>query len=94
MATPKYEREVRRQLSEWEHAEMEEAIGLAPEKNPVVPGAGGVRKARWRRQGKGKSGGVRVIYYYWVAGSKAYMLSVCAKSEQSDDMTARGQEGG
>jgi hypothetical protein len=41
---------------------MEASIAADPESHPVVVGTGGVRKARWSRQGKGKSGGVRVIY--------------------------------
>ncbi len=43
---------------------MQLAIAADPAAYPVIPGTGGVRKARWTRQGKGKSGGVRVIYYY------------------------------
>ena len=54
-----------------------------------MPGAGtgGVRKARWGRERKGKSGGVRVIYYYWLRDGEVYMLSIYAKNEQAD-MTA------
>ena len=54
----------------------------------MVPATGGVRKARWGRQGKGKSGGVRVIYYYLVSDTEVYMLSVYSKNEQSDMTTA------
>ena len=90
VATPKYEREVGRLLTESERASMEDAIASNPEGHPVVPGTGGVRKARWGRQGMGKRGGVRVIYYYLVAGATVYMLSVYSKNEQSD-MTAEGR---
>jgi len=62
---------------------MESAIAADPESHPVVPGAGGVRKARWAREGKGKSGGVRVIYYF-VRDSEIYMPAVYAKNEQAD----------
>jgi hypothetical protein len=48
---------------------------------------GGVRKARWGRGRKGKSGGVRAIYYYVASRTVVYILSVYSKSEQSD-MTA------
>ena len=43
-----------------------------------------VRKARWGREGKGKSGGVRIIYYYWLRDGEVYMLSIYAKNEQAD----------
>ena len=75
---------------------MQLAIAADPEAHPVVPGTGGIRKARWTRQGKGKSGGVRVIYYYWrtiedgtmrVLDPEVYLLSIYAKNDQSD-MTA------
>ena len=75
---------------------MQLAIASDPEAHPIVPGTGGVRKARWTRQGKGKSGGVRVIYYYWriveqmtaqVLDPEVYLLAIYAKSDQSD-MTA------
>jgi hypothetical protein len=87
-ATSRYEREVRRLLTEREQAALQLAIAADPEAHPVVPGTGGVRKARWTRQGKGKSGGVRVIYYYWrMVDPEVYLLSMYAKSDQSD-MTA------
>jgi hypothetical protein len=74
---------------------MEYAIAADPELHPVVPGTGGVRKARWRRGGKGKSGGVRIIYYLWTADEEVYLLSVYAKGEQADmtaaDKKAAGQ---
>jgi len=43
-----------------------------------------VRKARWSRQGRGKSGGVRVIYYHWTPDDEVYLLHIYAKSEQAD----------
>jgi hypothetical protein len=95
-ATSRYEREARRLLSELEQAALQRAIAADPEAHLIVPGTGGVRKARWTRQGKGKSGGVRVIYYYWrrieettaeVLDPAVYLLSMYAKNDQSD-MTA------
>jgi hypothetical protein len=83
-ATKRYEREARRLLTEAEVVAMESAIAADPEAHPVIAGTGGVRKARWSRQSKGKSGGVRVIYYYWTADNEVYMLYVYSKNEQSD----------
>jgi hypothetical protein len=95
-ATSRYEKEVRRLLAEPEQAAMQLAIAADPAAHPVIPGTGGVRKARWTRRGKGKSGGVRVIYYYWRAAEEiavqaldpeVYLLSIYAKKDQSN-MTA------
>jgi mRNA-degrading endonuclease RelE of RelBE toxin-antitoxin system len=95
-ATSGYEKEVRRLLAEPEQTALQLAIAADPEAHPMVPGAGGVRKARCGRQRKGKSGGVRVIYYYCRATeeitmqaleAEVYLLSIYAKNDQSD-MTA------
>ena len=53
----------------------------------MVPGTGGVRKARWGRQGKGKRAGVRVIFYYWSPDNEVYLIAIYAKSAKAD-MTA------
>ena len=65
IATATYERDAKRLLKGDEQMALEQAIADDPEAHPVIPGTNGVRKARWARQGSGKSGGVRVIYYHW-----------------------------
>ena len=67
IAASRYERDARRLLTVQERVALRDALAPNPELYPVIPGTGGVRKARWGRQGKGKSGGVRVIYYYWIS---------------------------
>jgi hypothetical protein len=59
---------------------MEFYIACAPEDHPVIPGAGGFRKARWARRGKGKSGGFRVIYFFLAEPGRIYMAAIYAKS--------------
>src|ERR1035438_10401797 len=83
-ATSRYEREAKRLLADVDIEPREAAMPADPEAHPVVPGTGGGRKARWGRQGRGKSGGVRVIYYYWTADNEVYMLYLYAKNEQAD----------
>jgi hypothetical protein len=50
---------------------------LNPEAGDVIPGTGGLRKLRFadERRGKGKRGGLRVIYYWWDSGSQFWLLS-------------------
>ncbi|MGO9256084.1 MAG: type II toxin-antitoxin system RelE/ParE family toxin [Bryobacteraceae bacterium] len=84
IATSRYQRGARRLLAEDERAALRDAIASNPELYPVIPGTGGVRKARWGRQGKGKSGGVRVIYYYWTSDDEVYLLYIYSKNEQAD----------
>ncbi|MBI4630447.1 MAG: transcriptional regulator [Chloroflexi bacterium] len=52
-----------------------------PEEGNMVPGSGGVRKLRWGSSGKGKRGGVRVIYYFKKRDSEIWMLTIYGKSE-------------
>ena len=52
-----------------------------PESGKVVPGSGGVRKVRWAMSGKGKSGGVRVIYYFKKQDDEIWLLTIYSKNE-------------
>ena len=52
-----------------------------PEAGDVVRGSGGVRKLRWGTRGRGKRGGLRVIYYAKTAQGLIYMLTIYPKSE-------------
>ncbi len=52
-----------------------------PEAGKIVAGSGGVRKLRWAMAGKGKRGGVRVIYYFKKQESEIWMLTIYGKSE-------------
>ena len=67
-----------------EQIAMELQIAQNPEAHPVVPGAGGVRKARWGRMGRGKRGGVRAIYYFASTAGTLYLLDVYAKNRKAD----------
>ncbi len=47
----------------------------------VIPGAGSLRKVRWKRDGMGKSGGARVIYYTRLANSEVVLVAIYAKAK-------------
>ncbi len=47
----------------------------------LIPGGGGVRKLRWKADGKGKRGGVRVIYYWRNRAGEIWLLTIYAKNE-------------
>ncbi|WP_029890925.1 type II toxin-antitoxin system RelE/ParE family toxin [Polycyclovorans algicola] len=48
----------------------------------LMTGTGGIRKLRWAREGMGKSGGVRVIYYYHDKRIPLYLLSIFGKNQK------------
>jgi len=81
-----FTRAILRLLADDEYAQLQGTLVVNPEAGDLVPGTGGLRKLRWRHpsRGKGKRGGVRVIYYWYEASSLIYMLLVYSKGEQED----------
>jgi hypothetical protein len=73
-------------LPDDEYRKLHAALVGNPELGHLIQGTGGLRKVRWRLPGRGKSGGVRVIYYWAVTDFELFMLLIYAKSEQ-DDLT-------
>jgi len=82
--TAVYQRACRRMMTEQEIVSAEAEIISAPEAWPVIPGGGGIRKARVARGGKGKSGGARVIYFWMSARGELYFLTAYAKNVQEN----------
>ncbi len=82
--TSVYAKRIEKVLRADERDAMEVHVAENPEIHPVVAGTGGVRKARWGRQGKGKRGGVRVIYFYRSAADVVYFLDIYAKAAKED----------
>lgn len=81
-----FTRQVRDLLSDDEYRELQVSLVSRPDAGNIIPGSGGLRKVRWATQGKGKRGGLRVIYYWAVARQRLFMLFIYAKSDQ-DDLT-------
>jgi hypothetical protein len=72
-----------RYLSDDEYRQFEAHLVERPDAGEVIRGSGGIRKVRWAARGRGKSGGVRVMYF-WAAAAQIYLLTIYAKSERSD----------
>lgn len=70
-------------LGEEDYRGLQNYLLQHPESGDVVRGSGGVRKVRWAADGKGKSGGVRVIYYWKKSDNEIWMLTLYSKSEQA-----------
>ena len=78
--TPIFQKYAEEVWSESERSEFISWIAANPQAGDVVPGSGGCRKVRWTRQGMGKRGGARVIYFNEIEGS-IWLLIVYAKSK-------------
>lgn len=83
-----YERKASKLLSSLEMQQAEDEIAAFPQKHPVVAGTGGIRKARAARGNAGKSGGVRIMYYFWLSEEVIYFLDIYAKNEQENISSA------
>lgn len=71
-------------LSDENYRKLQQALLMRPDAGQVIPGSRGLRKLRWRTEHGGKRGGLRIIYYWYVAGEALYMLYVYQKNEQED----------
>ena len=70
-------------LTDDAYDDLQAVLGENPKAGDVIPGAGGLRKLRWRAGGRGKRGGLRVIYYCW-SEDRLYMIFVYDKARQGD----------
>lgn len=70
-------------LSDEEYLGLQNLLVQRPDAGAIIRGNGGVRKLRWQLPGKGKSGGLRVIYYWMASDHEIWMLTVYRKSDQT-----------
>jgi len=85
--TPIFTRAIVALLDDYEYQSLQPARLQRPERGAVIRGSGGLRKARWSLPGRGKRGGLRVIYFWDEANETFYLLYAYPKSEQ-EDLTA------
>jgi mRNA-degrading endonuclease RelE of RelBE toxin-antitoxin system len=82
--TPVFTKCVTAVLDDDQYRNLQLALVLRPEQGPVIRGSGGLRKLRWVMPGRGKRGGIRLIYYWDGQTETIYMLFVYRKTEQGD----------
>lgn len=75
-----------RYLAEDDYRRLQLFLALNPAAGDLIPGTGGCRKLRWadRRRGKGKRGGLRVIYYLLLGDGQIWLLTLYDKEEATD----------
>lgn len=84
--TPTFTRMVTELLSDDEYRELQNTLVEDPGRGDIIKGGGGIRKLRHAVQGRGKSGGVRVIYYWVKDNHQIFMLVVYPKAKK-DNLT-------
>jgi len=81
---PEYLRAAARLLADADRRAIIDHVATHPTAGDLIEGTGGVRKLRWARDGRGKSGGVRVIYQHHSETMPLYLLTMFAKNERSN----------
>jgi mRNA-degrading endonuclease RelE of RelBE toxin-antitoxin system len=82
--TPIFTKRLKALLPDDDYRALQVALMLRPEQGPLIKGGGGLRKVRWAPHGKGKRGGVRLIYFWHRGEEVIYMLLAYGKSLQED----------
>ena len=90
--TPHFSNEMNGLLLETELKALVNHLAANPLDGDLVQGTGGVRKIRWARGGRGKSSGVRVIYYYHSERLPLFLLTVFAKGDAANLSKAQRNE--
>ena len=78
--TKLFTRLVEEYLSDDSYRQLQAAIASDSEAGPLIPGSGGLRKLRWGISGRGKRGGLRVIYYARIEQDEIWLLTLYAKN--------------
>lgn len=82
--TPFFTKALDRYLDDDEYRELQAYLDKHPDSGKVVPGSGGVRKLRWVAEGRGKRGGLRIIYYLRLSRGQIWMLTLYSKNVRDD----------
>src|SRR5213594_2601545 len=90
--TPLFTEDVVDLMPDDDYRTLQLALLLRPEAGNLIPRSGGLRKVRWSVPGRGKRGGVRVVYYWAKAEHVIYMLLVYLKNRQEDADASAAQD--
>ena len=85
--TSLFTRQVQALLADDDYRRLQTILVIHPDAGNLIPSSGGLRKIRWGAQGRGKRGGVRVIYNWAVKQERILMLLMYLKNER-DNLTA------
>ena len=83
---PVFTRHLQEYLSDEEYRRFQASLAAYPERGDLIQGTGGFRKIRWAdtRRGKGRRGGLRIIYYYFKANQQIWLMTLYGKNEVKD----------
>lgn len=89
---PEFLKRAERLLTPSEKVGVINYLASHPQSGELIHGTGGIRKLRWSAKGKGKSGGIRVIYYFHNGAVPLFLLTVFGKAERANISKAERNE--
>jgi mRNA-degrading endonuclease RelE of RelBE toxin-antitoxin system len=83
---PAFSRYVSDYLGDDDYRKLQSELANNPDSGDLIPGTGGFRKLRWAdsRRGKGRRGGLRIIYYFFVSDQQIWLVTLYDKNEAAD----------
>jgi hypothetical protein len=90
--TPSFLRDGKKLLDNDEREALVHYLAYNPNAGVLISGTGGIRKIRWAREDEGKSGGFRVIYFFYSENIPLFALNVFAKNEKENISKAERNE--
>lgn len=81
-----FTRRLKSLLKDEDYRELQNELIAQPDVGKVIRGSGGIRKLRWAGSGRGKRGGVRVIYY-WIRKEEIVLMLLIYPKKEQDDLT-------
>ncbi len=82
--TPIFTKLISELISDEEYSAFQKYLCENPESGDIIKGGAGIRKIRWKFPNRGKSGSMRVIYYYKVVNNQIFLIYAYTKKKQSD----------
>lgn len=85
--TPVFTRQIRNLIPDESYFELQQFLARRPTTGDLIRGSNGCRKLRWKVTGRGKRGGVRLIYY-WIKNDDLILMLTAYSKTTTDDLTA------
>ena len=79
-----FTKQIKKLMGDDDYRLLQETLVNRPDMGSIIKNSGGLRKVRWSLDGRGKSGGARVIYYWMNTDEQIYMLLAYPKNEQEN----------
>ena len=84
--SPAFTRHLAQYLDDEGYKALQNELVRNPRAGDVMPGTGGFRKIRWAdpRRGKGRRGGLRIIYFHFAGDHQIWLMTLFNKNEAAD----------